>query len=239
MFLAGTRTFLPQCREWLKWNFSISSPESSSLLTSWHLNGYNGLNTGWLVDSMVSNFAESETVMVASAGNQGLPYAGYPGHFAVHTDEAGNLTFDGRIIVAGSYDAKKGDLASYSNAAGTLCTTDSCNTDYRISDFYLMAPGSFVASTSVGGGYEVKTGTSMAAPVTWCCRGSSQMWPHMTGANRKLLLETGDTSFAGYNVHRHGWVYSIWMRYQPNWGIGHSDYRPCQWRQPVTLVRSA
>ena len=187
-------------------DFFISSPESSSLLTSWHLNGYNGLNTGWLVESMVSNFAESETVMVASAGNQGLPYAGYPGHFAVHTDEAGNLTFDGRIIVAGSYDAKKGDLASYSNAAGTLCTTDSCNTDYRISDFYLMAPGSFVASTSVGGGYEVKTGTSMAAPViSGAVAVVHQMWPHMTGANlAQLLLESGDKSFAGYNVHRHG-----------------------------------
>ena len=194
--------------------FAITNPNTSTL-DSWNRNGYLNLestsNPWELLPSMISALTDSEMVVVAAAGNQGLAYSGYPGHYAVHTDDAGNLTFNGQIIVAGAYDVKTGDLATFSNAAGTLCIDtetggSTCDSGYRVSDFYLMAPGAWVVSADNDGGYTAKSGTSMAAPViSGAVAVIHQMWPHMTGANlAKLLLETGDKSFAGYDVHRHG-----------------------------------
>ena len=190
--------------------YELSNTNGNSTLEAWATNGYYNLHldtTGSLLRTMKENFTDSEMVMVAAAGNQGLDYAAYPGIYAVHTDDAGALTFGGRIIIAGSYDVKTEDLSSFSNAAGTLCVDDSCATsDYRVSDFYLMAPGSFVASANSGGGYTVKSGTSMAAPViSGAVAVIHQMWPHMKGENlAQLLLATGNKDIPNYDESRHG-----------------------------------
>ena len=160
---------------------------------------------------MSETFTDTEMVMVAAAGNQGLGFSTFPAHYAVYADEAGELLFDGRIIVAGSYDIRTEDLSTFSNAAGTVCYDteigpNTCDSGYRISDFYLMAPGEYVASVDAEGGYTVKSGTSMAAPtISGAVALVHQMWPHMTGNNlAKLLLNTGDKSFAAYDKNTHG-----------------------------------
>ncbi|WP_420550635.1 S8 family peptidase [Litorivicinus lipolyticus] len=190
--------------------YSIANPGSDSTLNAWATNGYYNLNqdsAGSLLSTMKANFSDSEMVMVAAAGNQGLAYSAYPGNYATQTNSDGTLTFGGRILIAGSYDVKTDDLSSFSNAAGTLCVGDSCATsDYRVSDFYLMAPGSFVASAQSGGGYTVKSGTSMAAPViSGAVAIVHQMWPHMKGENlAQLLLATGNKNIPNYDENRHG-----------------------------------
>ena len=153
----------------------------------------------------------SESVLVMSAGNQRLPYATFPAHYAVSTDENGDLEFGGKIIVAGNWDVRTNRLASSSNGAGTVCMDfdtgkTTCNSQYKISDFYLMAPGQYVASTDKDGGYVTRSGTSMSAPtITGAVAVVHQMWPHMKGENLvKLLLTTGDKDLQGYDVNIHG-----------------------------------
>jgi hypothetical protein len=173
--------------------------------------GYNNaLDPSGYVTSFANAMQNNEAVMVIAAGNQGLKYSSFPAHFAVMENSDGALTFDGRIIVAGNYDIKTGALSTSSNAAGTVCfdytaISNTCNSEYRVSDFYLMAPGMYVASTGIDG-YTVNSGTSMAAPmIAGGVALVHQMWPYMTGENvAKLLLETGNKTFTGYNVDLHG-----------------------------------
>lgn len=155
--------------------------------------------------------ADSEIVMVAAAGNQRLDFSTFPAHYAVYTDEQGELLFDGRIIVAGNYDIRSQTLSRSSNKAGTVCYdtelgTNTCDSGYRIKDFYLMAPGQYVASTDSNGEYRTNSGTSMAAPViSGAVAVVHQMWPHMKGSNiAKLLLETGNKDIPNYDANIHG-----------------------------------
>lgn len=160
--------------------------------------------------TMEQAMAGNEVVAVMAAGNQGLDYPTFPAHYAVATEADGSLSFGGRIIVAGNWDDRSGTIARTSNRAGTMCfefkADGSCASNYRISDFYIMAPGQYVASTVNGGEYMTLSGTSMAAPtVAGGVAVLHQMWPHMTGANLvKLMMNTGDKSFAGYNENIHG-----------------------------------
>ena len=156
-------------------------------------------------------FAENtEMVMVASAGNQRLGFSTFPAHLAVLADENGELVFDGRIIVAGNYNLRTEKHASSSNKAGTVCFdyngNNSCDSGYRIKDFYLMAPGQYVAAPDKDGEYRTNSGTSMAAPViSGAVAIIHQMWPHMKGNNiAKLLLETGNKDIPNYDENIHG-----------------------------------
>jgi len=83
------------------------------------------------------------SVIVASAGNQGLGYSAYPGAFATATDANGNLVFGGRWLIVGSVDANN-NISSFSNRAGSICTNlvaGVCKDTYQVKDFYVVAPG--------------------------------------------------------------------------------------------------
>jgi subtilisin family serine protease len=174
--------------------------------------GYNQiLNSDNFTAPVVTAMSGNDTVLVIAAGNQGLAFPAFPAHYATITDENGNLALDGRVIIAGSFDLGTNKIATYSNRAGTMCydyndVTNQCNNTNRISDYYLMAPGTWVTSTNNGGDYRALSGTSMAAPaISGGVALVHQMWPYMTGDNVvKLLMETADKSFAGYDVNVHG-----------------------------------
>ena len=169
-------------------------------------NGYSQVYiSNWAYKPMVESMKGHETVMVLAAGNQGMVVAGQPSKIALE-EGVGE-----RVLIVGNYDTRYNDLFRGSNAAGTMCfdvTEDNtCATQGRISDRFIMAPGMYVASTSVDNGYRTLTGTSMAAPhVAGAVAIVRQMWPHMTGANlTKLLLNTASTDgIRDYNPERHG-----------------------------------
>ncbi len=175
-------------------------------------NGYFHILDNAFVDSTIAAMSGNEMVLVASAGNDRSDITTFPAHLAVLEDENGELALGGRVIVAGNYDAKATNGLNFnSNKAGTVCfdyneEQNTCNNQYRISDYYLMAPGSYVMSTNNDGEYETMSGTSMAAPhITGGIALLHQQWPHMTGENLvKLLLSTGDKAFAHYDEHIHG-----------------------------------
>jgi len=161
--------------------------------------------------NMVNAFQDTDAVLVVAAGNNAASVAGFPAHLAVLENADGSLMMDGRLIIAGNYDLMSEGLASSSNRAGTVCfdyneVQNTCNTDRRVSDFYLMAPGQWSASTSNNGDYRVLSGTSMAAPII--SGGAAilhQMWPHMTGENLvQLMLNTADKNISNYDVNVHG-----------------------------------
>jgi subtilisin family serine protease len=157
---------------------------------------------------------DSDIVLVNSAGNS--QYVGNfvpadPGLWATETDSNGDLVLGGKMIIVGNWNG----TGVSGNKAGHVClsintSTNTCNDTYRISDFYILAPGMNVNSTVPieldGDGYMTMTGTSMAAPhVTGAIGIINQMWPHMKGENlTKLLLNTADKNLLNYDVNVHG-----------------------------------
>ena len=148
-------------------------------------------------------------VVVNSAGNQGLPVAANPGYFATVTDQSGNLLLGGKMLIVGAVD-KNNLITGYSNRAGHICqkfnhSTNACADKYRVSDFYILAPGGTI-STNKDGGEGYMQGTSMAAPVvTGGVAIVSQMWPYMKGENIvKLLTTTANKNIPEYNKEIHG-----------------------------------
>jgi subtilisin family serine protease len=148
-------------------------------------------------------------VVVNSAGNQGLSVSANPGYFATVTDNSGNLLLGGRMLIVGAAD-ENGNLYSWSNKAGHICqnyvaATNTCSDTYKVSDFYIMAPGGTI-STSINGSTGYKEGTSMAAPVvTGGLAVISQMWPYMKGENLvRLLTTTANKNIPNYDPGVHG-----------------------------------
>ena len=168
------------------------------------------MESDYMLPGMASAMQDSETVLVMAAGNQGLDYPTFPAHYAIATDDNGDLLFDGRAIIVGNWDIRLDRIASTSNRAGTMCfefdAGGECADENRISDWYIMAPGQYVASTDNNGEYRTNSGTSMAAPVVTGAVGViHQMWPYMTGENIvQLLLETADKDITGYDANVHG-----------------------------------
>jgi subtilisin family serine protease len=156
---------------------------------------------------MWKNATDKGMVIVNSAGNQGFQIAAHPGYFATVTDANGNLELGGKMLIVGAVDHNN-NMTSYSNQAGHLCVNvvdNKCNDKYKVSDFYVLAPGSSY-STKNDGGYGNMSGTSMAAPfVTGQVAILHQMWPHMPGESLvKLVTQTADKNINGYNVNIHG-----------------------------------
>ena len=148
-------------------------------------------------------------VVVNAAGNQGLAVAANPGYFATVTDTSGNLVLGGRMLIVGAAD-ERGNPYSWSNKAGSICqnyitSTSSCADKYKVSDFYLLAPGK-TQSTGLNNDVTSMYGTSMAAPiVTGGVALVSQMWPYMKGENVvRLLTTTANKNLPNYDPSTHG-----------------------------------
>ena len=84
------------------------------------------------------------SIIVAAAGNQGLPYAQFPGAYATQVDSTGKLVLGGRMLIVGATDSTGRIIAPFSNRAGSICTNivgTTCNDPYLVKDFFLVAPG--------------------------------------------------------------------------------------------------
>ncbi len=162
---------------------------------------YGGMGS---INALASNMANSEIVLVNSAGNN-QKIAMAPGWYATATNDDGSLMLDGRLIIVGSYDPAPGTNNGYSANAGSICwnvVNDVCKDKYHVSDFFIRAPESMTSLDNVADQYYDMSGTSMAAPVvTGSIALLRQMWPHMTGSDTvQLILTTADSSYQGYNV---------------------------------------
>jgi hypothetical protein len=157
------------------------------------------------------------SVILAAAGNQGLPYAAFPGAFATATDTQGNLTFGGRWLIVGSVNDKN-QISSFSNRAGHICTNIAgtvCQDTYQVKDFYVVAPGErVVASADNSASAEhlatFSTGTSAAtAMVSGGVALIKQAWPQLKAAEIVALVKNTATDLgkAGVDeVYGHGLV---------------------------------
>ena len=153
-------------------------------------------------------------VIVNSAGNGGLNMPENPASMAIATKDDGTLHLNGQMLIVGAWDVDKEEIARYSNRAGHICQgknlnrgAGTCNDEYRISDFYIMAPGNaFVANGSRDDLYRIQTGTSQAAAVvSGAVAVVKQAWPHMTAAETvTLLTETANRDIRGYDKEVHG-----------------------------------
>jgi len=148
-------------------------------------------------------------VIVNAAGNQGLSVSANPGYFATAVDTSGNLILGGKMLIVGAVDPN-GTPYSWSNKAGHICqqynsVTNTCNDKYKVSDFYILAPGT-TTSTSINGSTASMSGTSMAATiVTGGVAIVGQMWPYMKGENIvKLLTTTANKNLPNYSLATHG-----------------------------------
>jgi hypothetical protein len=110
------------------------------------------------------------------------------------------------MLVVGAYDINTNSIASYSNKAGHLCqgfniVAGTCNDTYRMSDFYILAPGNAFSAGKTGDVYNSSTGTSEAAAVvSGAVAIVHQQWPQMTGANIvKLLTATANKDLVNYD----------------------------------------
>jgi hypothetical protein len=137
------------------------------------------------------------SVVVIAAGNDGLPYASYPAAFAAATDSQGNLTFGGRWLVVGSVDANN-KLSSFSNAAGTICTTmvsGVCKDLYQVKDFFVVAPGQnvVVSSDKSAAADYLATFSTGTSPATALVSGGialmKQAWPQLKAAELVQLVK--------------------------------------------------
>ena len=162
------------------------------------IEGYSHLavDSDYMLPQITDAMSGNEAVLVFAAGNQRMDVPTYPAHYAVAENEDGELLLGGKAIVVGSWNLKSGSMSGSSNRAGTMCygTNGECVSDRRISDYYILAPGDKIASTSADNEYRILSGTSMAAPaVTGAVGIVHQMWPYMKGENIvQLLLNTAD-----------------------------------------------
>ena len=157
------------------------------------------------------------SVIVAAAGNQGLPYAAFPGAFATATDANGNLFFGGRWLIVGSVNDKN-QISSFSNRAGHICTNlvgTTCNDTYQVKDFYVVAPGErvLVAQDKNAGAEHLATISNGTSASTAVVSGGialiKQAWPQLKAAEIVALVKNTATDLgkAGVDeVYGHGLV---------------------------------
>tara|TARA_B100000989_G_scaffold254264_1_gene202904 strand:+ start:847 stop:4560 length:3714 start_codon:yes stop_codon:yes gene_type:complete len=150
---------------------------------------------------------DNDIIIVNSAGNYGFEHAGDPGIWATEVNSNGDLILGGKMVIVGNWDG----VGVSGNKAGHVCldintSNNTCNDEYRISDFYILAPGNNIYSTITNNEYVSLSGTSMSAPhVTGAFGILNQMWPYMKGNNLvKLVMNTANKDLPNYNINIHG-----------------------------------
>lgn len=91
------------------------------------------------------------SIIVAAAGNQGLPYAQMPAAYATQVDANGKLIMGGRMLIVGATDSTGTVIAPFSNRAGSICSNYNgtvCADPYLVKDFFVVAPGMQVYGTA-------------------------------------------------------------------------------------------
>ena len=173
---------------------------ASEIISKIQANGY-GDSEYWKIAT------DNDIILVNSAGNYGFAHAGDPGIWAVETDSNGNLVLGGKMVIVGNWD---GSNVS-GNKAGHVCldintVNNTCNDTHRLSEFYILAPGTNIQSAISDDRYTSGSGTSYAAPhVTGAFGVLNQMWPYMQGDKLvKLVMNTADKNLTGYDVNIHG-----------------------------------
>lgn len=182
--------------------------------------------------------------LTVSAGNSNLGYVQNPATFAVATDSAGNLIHGGRILVVGMWNA---GLRTIEGAkAGHMCKdfrANVCQDRYRMSDFYILAPGAGVTSTSnTNTGTRNMGGTSQSAAVTaGALAVINQMWPYMTPENQiQVLLRTANKNLPGYRADTHGQgLLDLDRATQPIGAVGLATTGRTGRSQPITPIAIA
>ncbi|NBW77520.1 MAG: hypothetical protein EBR27_00655 [Betaproteobacteria bacterium] len=149
----------------------------------------------------------SRIAITVSAGNQVLPYVQNPATFAAATDDSGKLLLNGQMLVVGNWNAQGGRVEGAQ--AGSVCKTVSggvCQDRYRISDFYILAPGMLVNSAapvagSTTGSAALSGSSQAAAAAAGAIAVINQLWPYMTASNQvQLLLKTANKNLPGYTA---------------------------------------
>ena len=188
-------------------------------------------------DGWAANLGK-EMVLVVAAGNQNLPYVSNPATFASAVDANGNLVLRGQMIIAGWWNSTTNQIQG--QTAGHVCknvVNNACHDTYRTSDFFLMAPGSAINSTSLNGTYQSRSGTSMAAPtITGAVAVVNQLWPYMKGEQiAQLLFKTANKNLPGYNKEVHGQgLLDLDKATQPVGAVGISTTGRTGTAQPIT-----
>lgn len=157
------------------------------------------------------------SVIVASAGNQGLGYSAFPGAFATLTDANGNLLFGGRWLIVGSVDANN-NISKFSNRAGHICSNlvaGVCKDTYQVKDFYVVAPGEriFVSQDKNASAEHLATFSSGTSPAAALVSGGvaliKQAWPQLKAAEIVQLVKSTATDLGKPGVdevYGHGMV---------------------------------
>jgi hypothetical protein len=150
---------------------------------------------------------DNDIILVNSAGNYGFAHAGDPGIWAVEENADGSLKLGGKMVIVGNWDGS--NVAG--NKAGHVClnintVNNTCNDTHRLSEFYILAPGTNVTGAITDDRYISGSGTSFAAPhVTGAFGVLNQMWPYMKGDKLvQLVMNTADKNLPGYDVNIHG-----------------------------------
>ena len=179
--------------------------------------------------------ASSNLVIVAAAGNQGLPYAQFPGAFATQVNAAGDLMLGGRVLIVGSVNANN-VISNFSNRAGSICTNvsgNACKDPYQVKDFFVVAPGEVQAAalpnqSNPGNATGYVTGTSPAsAYVSGGVAIIHQAWPQLSAAQivKLITLTATDLGATGVDeVYGNGLV-NIDKATQPFGALKVADYK--------------
>lgn len=158
------------------------------------------------------------SILVMSAGNQGLSYSEFPAQLVSRVDQNGRLLLSGRAIVVGAVNSNN-EIADFSNRAGHICQSSSgtrCFDTHLTKDFYVVAPGVNVISSlanqvsAVPHSTSLVSGTSPAAAVvTGGMALLKQAWPQLRPEQlvQLVLSTTRDLGAPGVdNVYGRGLV---------------------------------